>query len=72
MLHSIHDCKKFYGGTEWVPSDLVIGDDQPFVRRLIGASISPMLGSIYNMGVWDKVVAAWVKAGSAAHWRRRR
>ena len=29
----------------------------------MGVSISPMVGSIYNMGVWDKVAAAWVKAG---------
>ena len=49
--------------TEWMPSELVIEGDQPFVRRLIGVSISPMVGSIYNMGVWDKVAAAWVKAG---------
>ena len=33
------------------------------MRRLIGVSISPMVGSIYNMGLWDKVAAAWVKAG---------
>ena len=46
-----------------MPAELVVGGDQPFVRRLIGVSISPMVGSIYNMGVWDKVVAAWVKAG---------
>ena len=39
----------------WVPSGLVIGGDQPFVRRLIGVSISPLAGSIYNMGVCDKV-----------------
>ena len=63
MLQSVHDCKKFYCGMEWVPSELVIGGDQPFVRRLIGVSISPMVGSIYNMGVWDKVAAALVKAG---------
>ena len=44
-------------------SELVIGGDQPFVGRLIGVSISPMVGSIYNMGVWDKVAAARVKAG---------
>ena len=44
-------------------SELVIGGDQPFVRRPIGVSISPMLGSIYNMGVWDKVAVARVKAG---------
>ena len=32
------------------------------MRPLLGVSISPMVGSIYNMGVWDKVVAALVKA----------
>ena len=31
-----------------------------FVRRLIGVSTSPLVGSIYNMGVWDKVATAWV------------
>ena len=30
------------------------------MRRLIGVSISPMVESIYNMGVWDKGAAAWV------------
>ena len=50
----------------WVPSGLVIGGDQPFVRRLIGVSTSPLVGSIYNMGVWDKVVAPWV---NVATWR---
>ena len=44
-------------------SELVIGGDQPFVRRLMGVSKSLMVGSIYNMGVWGKVAAAWVKAG---------
>ena len=43
-------------------SELVIGGDQPCVKRLIGVSISPMVGSVYNMGVWGKVAAAWVKA----------
>ena len=63
MLQSVHDCKKFYWGTKWVPAQLVIGGDQPFIRRLIGISTSPMVGSIYNMGVWEKVAAARVKAG---------
>ena len=40
-------------------SELVIGGDHPFEQRLKGASISPMVGSIYNMGVWDKGAAAW-------------
>ena len=25
MLQSVHDCKKFYWGTKWVPGELVIG-----------------------------------------------
>ena len=48
----------------WVPSKLVVGGDQPFVRRLMGVSASPLVGSIYNMGVWDKVAAAWVNVAS--------
>ena len=30
------------------------------MRRLIEVSTSPLVGSIYNMGVWDKVAAASV------------
>ena len=48
----------------WVPSRSVIGGDQPFVRRLIGVSTSPLVGSIYNTGVWDKVAAAWVNVAT--------
>ena len=50
--------------SRWVPSGLVFGGDQPFVRRLIGVSIMPLVGSIYNVGVWDKVAAAWVNAAT--------
>ena len=46
-----------------MPAELVVGGDQPFVRRLIGVSVSPSVGSIYNMNVWDKVAGAWLKAG---------
>ena len=58
VLQSIQGCEKFHWVSRWVPSRLVIGGDQPFVRRLIGVSTSPLVGSIYNMGVWDKVAAA--------------
>ena len=47
-----------------MPSGLVIRGDQPFVQRLIGVSTPPMVGSIYNMGVWDKVAAAWVNVAT--------
>ena len=60
----MQDCEKFHWVSRWVPSRLVIGGDQPFVRRLIGVSTSPLVGSIYNMGVWDKVAAAWVNVAT--------
>ena len=62
MFKSVHDRKNFYSGTKWVPAELIIRGDQPFMRCLIGVSVSPMVGLIYNMGVWNKVAAAWVKA----------
>ena len=40
---------------------LVLGGDRPFVRRLIGVSTSPQVGSIYNMGVWDNAAATWLR-----------
>ena len=61
MLQSIHDCKSFCWASRWVPATLVRGGDQPFIRRLIGVSTSPQVGSIYNMGVWDKAAAAWLR-----------
>ena len=61
MLQSIHDCKSFCWASTWVPAALVLGGDQPFIRRLIGVSTSPQVGSIYNMGMWDKAAAAWLR-----------
>ena len=34
------------------------------MRRPIGVSTLPLVGSIYNMGVWDKVAAAWVNVAT--------
>ena len=34
------------------------------MRRLISVSTSPLVGSIYNMGVWDKVAAAWANVAT--------
>ena len=39
-------------------SELIIGGDQLFVRRLVGVSMLPMVGSMHNIGVRDKVAAA--------------
>ena len=53
-----------YWATQRVASERVIGGDLPFVRRLSGVSVSPMVGSIYNMGVWDKGAAAWANTAT--------
>ena len=44
-----------------MPSQLVIGGDQLFIRCLIGISVSPKVGSIYDMGVWGSTLGAWVR-----------
>ena len=61
MLHSIHDYKSLCWANRWVLAALVLGRDQPFIRRLIGVSTSPQVGSIYNIGVWAKVAATWLR-----------
>ena len=43
------------------PAALVLGGDQLFIRRLNGVPKSPQVGSFYNMGVWDKAAAAWLR-----------
>ena len=61
MLQSIHDCKILCWASTWVPAALVLGGEQPCIRRLIGVSTSPQVGSIYHMGVWDKAADAWLR-----------
>ena len=53
--------KRFCWASAWVLDALVLGGDRPFIRPLIGVSISPQVGSIYNMGVWDKAAAPWLR-----------
>ena len=40
---------------------MVVGHDQPFIHRLIGGSTAPQVGSIYNMGVWDRAAAVCLR-----------
>ena len=61
MLQSIHDYKSFCWASKWVRAALVLGGDQPFIRRLIGVSTSTQVGTIYNMGMWDKAAAVCLR-----------
>ena len=44
-----------------MPVALVLGGDHPFSRSLIGVSTSRQVDSIYNMRVWDKAAATWLR-----------
>ena len=68
MLQSIPGCKSFSWASSWVPVVLVFVGDQPFIRHLIGVATSPQVGSIYNMGVWDKAAAAWLRVDVRWTW----
>lgn len=38
---------------------LWMGGDSPWMRRILGVSTAPTVGSIYNEGVWDSVSKSW-------------
>ena len=52
--------------THWVifisheeAADAWLGGDSPWVRRIIGITPAPQVGSIYNEGIWDSNAAVW-------------
>ena len=44
---------KFYWCDSWVPAAVLLGGDQPSLRRLLGISVAPQVGSIFNEAVRD-------------------
>ena len=53
------DCKKYYWCDSWVPAAVLLGGDQPWLRRLLGISVAPQLGSIFNEAVRDNTAKQW-------------
>ena len=45
---------------------VLLGGDQPWLRRLLGISVGPQVGSIFNEAVWDNTAKRW--NGAAARW----
>ena len=39
---------------------VILGGDIPWVRRLVGVTVAPQVGSFLNEGVWDSVGRHWV------------
>ena len=40
-------------------ADAWLGGDSPWVRRIIGITPAPQVGSLYNEGIWDSDAAVW-------------
>ena len=40
-------------------ADAWLGGDSPWVRRIIGITPAPEVGSLYNEGIWDSDAAVW-------------
>ena len=57
-MQSIIDCKKFYWCDSWVPAAVLLGGDQPWLRRLVGISVAPQVGSICE-AVRDNTAKQW-------------
>ena len=51
--------KTFYSCDSWVPAAVLFGGDQPWLRRLLGISEAPQVGSIFNEGVHDNTAKRW-------------
>ena len=53
------ECKKFYWCDNWVPAEILLGGDQPWLRRLLGISVAPQVGTIFNEAVRDNTAKQW-------------
>ena len=69
--------KKFHWCDNWVPAAVLLGGDQPWLRRLLGISVAPQVGSIFNEAVrdntakrWNGVAARRTTQSDATHHRR--
>lgn len=52
---------RFLWGSVSIPAELFLGGDSPWLRRILGISTCPQVGSLYNEGVWDNILG-WVRA----------
>ena len=42
-----------------MPAAVLLGGDQPWLRRLLGISVAPQVGSIFNKAVRDNTAKQW-------------
>ena len=51
--------EKFYWCDSWVPATVLLGGDEPWLRRLLGISVAPQVGSSFNEAVRDNTAKRW-------------
>ena len=42
-----------------MPAEVLLGGEQPWLRRLLGISVAPQVGSIFNEAVRDNTAKPW-------------
>ena len=42
-----------------MPAAVLVGGDQPWLRRLLGMSVAPQVGSIFNEAVRENLAKRW-------------
>ena len=47
-----------------MPATVLLGRDQPWLRRLLGISVAPQVGSIFNQAVPDNTAKLWNGVGA--------
>ena len=56
---SIIGCKKFHWCNSRGPAAVLIGEDQPWLQRLLGIRVAPQVGSIFNEVARDNTAKRW-------------
>ena len=52
-----------------MPAAVLLGGDQPWLRRLLGITVAPQVGSVFNAAVRDNTAKQW---NGIAAWRTTR
>ena len=58
-LQAIVDSRQMRWAGKMREAKVWVGGDQPWLRRLLGVSTCPQVGSLFNEGIWDHTQKEW-------------
>ena len=59
MIQDIIDTGLVQWGASKEEAKVILGGDQPWTRRVIGVSMWPQVGSMFNEGIWNAQKKTW-------------